>query len=318
VGVGVALALPWATGLASSAMRTEVARSNPAGSSAGILVEVPVMLGLFLVPLLPALWRRRPGEARSGGRWALVPVSLGMAGLAGSTVFALWFGTQVYPGDYFSNFGLGQLYIGGSKPAVLPLWLFLSLEVLTTFTFLVVFWRRRGLFAPPALGTEGAAVVLLATTQVLPMVLTGAVDRYHLAVAAPLVPLLAARISQAPRSSPRLEGGWALAALAVGVAFYAVAEQDRQAWREAVHRAAAVAYTRESPEHVYAGFDEMGDDWVVPELNRSGQPPGGLRNFALRLNDPRLELRFAAPGDPRPGAEYGSIAPGRVVIVAVR
>jgi hypothetical protein len=104
----------------------------------------------------------------------------------------------------------------------------------------------------------------------------------------------------------------------LGIGFYAIAEQDRQAWRQAVHTATLQAYGRASPDHVYAGFDEMGDTWLVPVLDRTGQPPAGIRNYALRLKDTRLELRFARRGDVQPGADYASVAPGRIVIVAAR
>ena len=156
-------------------------------------------------------------------------------------------------------------------------------------------------------------IVALALTQALPMILTGTVDRYHLAVAAPLVPFLAAAVSRTSPARPGPAHAWALAAIALGVAFYAVAEQDRQAWRAADHTAALSAYSSYDRADVYTGFDEEGDDWVVPELDRTGRPPSGIGGYALGLTRPRAALRFAGP-DAAGGTPYSSLAPGRIVL----
>src|SRR5207245_3161118 len=141
---------------------------------------------------------------------------------------------------------------------------------------------------------------------------TGTVDRYHLAVAAPLDPFLAAAASRASPAIPRFAPAWAVVMIALGVAFYGVAEQDRQAWREADHPAALSAYSHHAKADVYTGFDEEGDDWVVPTLDRTGRPPPGIGDYALRLARPRAALQFAGPRA-TDGIPYSSLAPGRIV-----
>jgi hypothetical protein len=316
VAAGLAIAFPYAAGFASSAMRPEHTQAEMIGSFAGTVVLVPVMLGLFLLPLLVGLLRRSPDEAVHRGRLEVIPVILAVAGIAAAATWTFHFGVMIYPGDYFSNGGLGQHFIQGLKPALIPLPIFFPLEALTaTTTVVLLFWRRR-LWHPAVLGAEATMLVALALTQVLPMLVTGAVDRYHLAVAAPLIPVLVAVIS---RSNPRGAATvWAAVFIITGVIFYAAAEQDYEAWRVAIHDAAVMAYRLDTPDHVDAGFDEMGDSWVVPTLDRTGRPPAGLKDFRLKLQTEHYQLRFAERGDPAEGVDYQSLAPGRIIVVRSR
>ena len=50
-----------------------------------------------------------------------------------------------------------------------------ALAVALSFVVLLLFWRRR-LWHPTVLGAEASMLVALALTQVLPMLVTGAVD----------------------------------------------------------------------------------------------------------------------------------------------
>jgi len=88
--------------------------------------------------------------------------------------------------------------------------------------------------------------------------------------------------------------------------------QDRAAQSD-LRNAIAAAKTYFTDGDVYTGFDEEGDDWVVPTLDRTGRPPPGIGGYALRLTRPRAALRFAGP-DAAGGTPYSSLAPGRIVL----
>jgi carbamoylphosphate synthase small subunit len=67
-------------------------------------------------------------------------------------------------------------------------------------------------------------------------------------------------------------------------------------------------------DQVDAGYEANAIYLVIPAVARTGQVPAGVDPSDLHLLHPSLVLTFAGPGDPRPGAAYQSLAPGRIVI----
>jgi hypothetical protein len=107
------------------------------------------------------------------------------------------------------------------------------------------------------------------------------------------------------------------------VALYAAGEQDYQAWQAARDEAARAAYALVQPALVDAGFEANAVYAEIPLYEAYGRllgpvPHRAPESPALQGPDqPCLRLAYAPRGDPRPGVDYGSLAPGRIVIEPV-
>jgi hypothetical protein len=310
-----ALGAPFALHLASNTM-TNVSTGRgtlhiAVAPLVGGAVELAPLLGLVFLPLAPALVLspRAPGRHRS----ELVAVGVGVAGLTAAAVFAFHFGTMIFPGNVFGNWGLGPLHLPGDKPPLIPLPIFLVLELLTCMSLAVLLLQRRADWSLPALSLNDRFLVLLALSHIAPMAVTAPLDRYYLPVFALLAPLLA-RMAQ-PRRAAKFAAAAALFLVGLGVAYYASGEQDYQAWQEARHKTADVAYRGADPLKVAAGYEEVGVRIVLPAYEASGRIVMDPVNFVPAKPD--VLLVFAPADDPRPGVRYQSLAPGKVVIVRV-
>jgi hypothetical protein len=324
-----ALAAPFLTGIASSTMSglgSGHGRLGPGLASvvATIVVAMP-MLGMFFLPMLPALWRRDPRESGRGAG-PVIAFSLAVVGVAGAAVFSILFEGDIWPGNVWGIWGLGPTHIGGQKPPLLPLPLYLALEAATVVSFALILGWRRGMWRPSLLGFEGAFLVALALAGMLPMPYTSPLDRYFIQVMAPLAPLLAMAAARgeavhavattgATARAARTRGA-VLALLGLGVAFYIVGEQDYQAWQGARDAAAKQAYQRIQPARVEAGYEAVATYAAVPDFLHTGQIT--IDPINLIPQNPIARLEFAGPDDPRPGASYSSLSPGRIVIECVK
>ena len=269
---------------------------------------LPATVGIVLLPLLPVLF----GPGARGRRWPPSPLTLGVAGVwVTVTVLA----THILPGNYLSVLGLGPPTIPGTKPelfdAVLPV-----LQGLGLVAFVLLIVRAPGDWAAALRRPEVLLLVVLAATQLLPMVQFITLDRYYLPVSALLLPVAA---SLAPVGRwPRPAAAWALGVLAAGVAMYTVGEQDYQAWQVARSAAAALAYALAPADRVASGYEVFGTDVTDPLYERTGAVPIHPASTSFSLTGPERPLYglfFAAPNDPRPGISYRSLAPGKVVVV---
>jgi hypothetical protein len=273
------------------------------------LVTLPIMLGLLLLPFVVALLFRDPSEARFAGRREMAPVAIAFFGLLGSVKFVL-LGSMILPGPFIGYWGLGQPTVPETttdvKRALFPGLLFIALQVLVTLGYLVLLvWRRR-LWNWRLLGA-GYLMVVVAATQFLPLLGYGASsDRFFLAVSLPLFPLLAVVASKAASQGPAR--AWALAVLAISVAVYAAGEQDYIAWQVARDRTAQLAYQQYAPSDVEAGFEENEVHVQLPSTDSGGRLPAEVSKR------PKVLVVFASPGDPRPGYEYRSLVPGKIVL----
>jgi hypothetical protein len=230
-------------------------------------------------------------------------------------VFTVQYGTMIFPGDTIGNWGLGQQHMEGHKPDLFPLPVFLGLELLVTVTFMVLLVGRRRLWNRASLGPAGVMLVALALSQLVPMLFTSSTDRYHLAVAAPLIPLLAAAASRVESPRVRQAGfAWAWFAIIAGVGWYVAGEYDYQAWQVARDAAAKQAFAQAPPLEVDAGYEAMATYVAIPAVERTGQIPSAMNPSNLKPLHPRLQLVFAGPDDTRPGVAYSSVAPGKIVI----
>lgn len=316
-----ALTGPFVLGISSSTMnglRSGNGRLGPGpGSMIATLIVAMPMLGMFFMPLAPALWRRPKGE-HGRGLLPTVAFALAVAGVAGSAGFAVLFQGDIWPGNVWGYWGLGPTHLGGSKPPLLPIPAYLFVEVLSVLSFVVILARRRGLWQPARLGFEGSFLVLLALGGLLPMPFTSPLDRYFIQAMAPLAPLLVLAAAKAEVAPPSLTA-WpriaTVAALLAGVVFYAAGQQDYVAWQQARDAAARLAYARLPAQRVEAGYEAVATYAAVPEYLRTGRLV--IDPIDLKPPDPVARLVFAPPGDPRPGAAYSSLSPGRVVIVCL-
>jgi hypothetical protein len=319
----VALATPFLTGIASATMNGLRSGNGRLGPGPGAMVATVVvampMLGMFFLPLLPALWRRDPGESGRGA-WAVLAFALAAVGVAGAAVFSVIFQGDIWPGNVWGIWGLGPTHIGGQKPPLLALPVYLALEALTVVAFVVLLAWRRGIWRPSLLGFEGTFLVLLALAGLLPMPFTSPLDRYFIQVMAPLAPVLAlaAARGEALRGAAGRPAGTRLAVLTLllaGVAFYTLGQQDYESWQGARDAAARQSYGRLQPGMVDAGYEAVATYAAVPDFLGTGRVT--IDPIDLRPKAPIARLVFAATDDPRPGVSYSSLSPGRIVIACV-
>ncbi|GEM_PF-3300773 len=319
LGTAAALVFPFVSAISSDQMTTILHNQGKQhltlGAAVGSVVELGPMLGLLLLPLVLGLRRRTEAERRAAGRWELIPLALAMAGLAAAVMFAAYFGNSIWPGNVWGFSGLGMLTIGGDKPAIFTLWAFVLLEVFCVIVFVVLLGWRSRLWTPRLLGWSGTFLVLLALAHLPPMALASPLDRYYIPVAAALAPFVAAQVSraEAPGHGATAARVWAIATLAAGLGFFVVGQQDYLAWQGARAQAQARAYAIAGAAGVDAGYEANGSDVAIPRYGQTGELVDPVH---LGLHPP-LGLRFAPPGDPRPGAGYSSLAPGKIVIVCL-
>jgi len=317
---GLAVLLLPLTGLATPAMGMRLDRlSHPGiGAVVGTIVAIGPMLGLLLLPVAPALAIAR-GDGPASSRWQLVPVGLAVIAVSAGLALALAFGTDIFPGGNFGLKGLGPIFLHGDKPSLLPLPLYLTLEAAVTAAYLIVLVRRRAMWSPASLDLAGVWLVAAATSQLLRIPANLPAAKYFLAMLAPLVPLVIARGTQSPATRARR---WPLAVtlaiMTAGVGFFAVGQQDHDAWEIAADAAARQAYERTPPLEVNAGYEANATYIGIPAFEASRHLPPGVDYLFVNPPHPKLELLFALADDPRPGVSYQSVAPGKIVIQTLR
>lgn len=317
--VGLGALLPAAVGIAPATQEHWLAGilNLEWGRLAPVTLVGP-LLGLFLLPFSVALLYRPATSGSVRIAW-VAPVGLAAIAFVAS---ALRFSStgSIFPGNVFTPEGFG-LTLGGIKPPVFPSLVFAlwTLGVLATIYVLLV--HRRALWVSRQLPVAQLFVVIAAVSQFAFLFLLHRqiYDRYFLPVVALLIPLVAAWASHTTR--PRLAAGWAMVVLAVGVGAYLVGEQDYAAWQSARDQVARAAYRLAPANDVNAGYEANGTYVVIPTYGSSGvmlenlavsDQPAGFGS--LGPAHPRIVLRFASPGDPRPGVNYQSLNPGRIVM----
>jgi hypothetical protein len=173
-----------------------------------------------------------------------------------------------------------------------------------------------------ALHTPAGVLLCLAAAQFLPLLLVDYLvfDRYYLPVAVPLLPLAAALATRS--ACPPVASLTAVSLGLLGLAMFAVGEQDLQAILVARDVVARQAYSQASPLDVQAGYESNAVYGEVPYYERTGivlsslSKAGSSRDFSTRGPEhPVLEVQFACSNDPRPGVSYRSVASGRLILV---
>ncbi len=315
-GVAVAAIFPAAARLSPPGLVTSIVGPTGAGHSLLPILFLPPMLGLCLLPFAAAL-TLAPGASRQ-------PVLFGVAAAASaavSTASLLLPGPRmIFPGNVWTRAGFAA-GLDGDKGVFFPDPVFVAIELaaLTTFTVLVVLRRRHWTLSN--LKARGAFLVALAGMQLLPLSLlrTHPFDRYYLAVAAPLVPLVAAWAGGVLWARPAR--AWAVLVMAGGLALYGAGQQDYEAWQAARDVAARLAYRTAAPAEVQAGYEANAVYAEIPYYEQTGQllapelaADGGFAAHGPAA--PRLRLLYGRPDDPRPGVDYRSLHSGRIVIAA--
>jgi hypothetical protein len=313
--------------LAAGVFRAEPLNSLGSGPASAAAAEVrqlanwtvfaPGVAGFMLLPFLPALVNR---ARRLGG---VHPVAAAAAALvaalaAGATVVF----TSPVAGDYLNRLGLGPtavsrccgtvLRLGHApfavdKPPLLAPWLLalIAASAVAGAVLLVYCLVHPAARAGFSLDERAVFLLVCALLQVLLLAQVGHYDRYFVASLLPLLPLLAAAASRWTRGMAALA---AVPILLVFVVLYAAGEQDYLAWQGARDTVARGLRAQVGNDAVDAGWESnMRYSWIP--AHEQG------RDFDV-VNVPiRFHLEFARPGDPRPGRDYSSVAPGRIVYV---
>jgi hypothetical protein len=310
--VGAALLMPGLAGLQTEQMRMNLAAvSHPSTEAiAAAVLYLPGMTGLALLALGGAL----PGRAGGGRPWRarwIVPV-------CAAVVVLVLLLTFILPGNYFTRAGLNPITVAGNKPQLYGV-LLPAMGILGLLCLCLLLARPGFAWAPVM--ADGGAVFLVAVgaLALLPLLNGDVFDRYYLAVVLPWLPV-AAVMTRGARWG-RLGPPWAIAALVGGVAVYAAGEQDYQAWQRARVQAERIAEQSFQARDVFSGFEPYGVGVVLPDYERTGRLTGitGSRTTTAEAPpNPRAALLITGPDDPRPGASYQSLAPGRVVVQCLR
>jgi hypothetical protein len=299
-----------------SLIRGETVRSlNPEFPFAATLV-LPWMIGLGLMPFGAALLLTSPEVRRLKNRvgWLI----LGLILLAGGVAILRY--RSLFPGNVFTRSALHYTLQAGSKPRIYPLWLFAGLQVAAALTAAGLVRRSRQ-WTLGTLQPAGIMLLVLAVSQWVPLLVVNysVFDRYYIPVFLPLLPVAALLASRCSRRTVAQVA--AIASLAIGLGVYVVGEQDYQAWMAARYQAAQLAYTMAPATEVDAGYEQNGVYVGLPYYERTGTILPGKSGYRIRdfsfvgPADPVLEVATVGPGDPRPGFDYRSLAPGRVIVV---
>jgi hypothetical protein len=214
----------------------------------------------------------------------------------------------IFMGNEFGARGMGAALLHGNKVSAFPGPTFLILVILTVTSYLVLFVVRGDHWTPGKLGQSGQILILNAALQFV-FIIGHATpfDRYYLAIILPLMPLVAAAAGPAGLAPAAI--AWAALATLGSLTLYIIGAQDYIAWQIARDRVAQLAYAQAPVDQVGAGFEEEAEHiWLPADEDPTGKLPRVL------VANPQLELVFAGPNDPRPGASYSSLGSGRIVI----
>ncbi|MDP9326257.1 MAG: hypothetical protein M3O87_06950, partial [Candidatus Dormibacteraeota bacterium] len=301
VGIVGALAFPFLSGMATPTQ--DQVRTGVRGTTIGIVVGAVTLFGPFLsllvLPVFVGLLKRPEDGDRGWDPIRLAMLVLGAAGIGSVLAWTFFFQAVIWPGNVFGVWGLGPIHLPGTKPPLVPVTAMLALEALSMVCLAVVLVWRRDLWSIRALGPDGVLLVVVALALIPPIWFTTPLDRYYLAVVAPLVPPLSAAASKLGRPARWRElaaRGWALVAMVAGVAYFVPAQSNYIAWQNAVDRAARASYTLVPPLHVQAGFEANGTYVATPSQMATGR--SAVEVFNVLVPDPYLALELAAPTDP--------------------
>jgi hypothetical protein len=283
-----------------------------------VLVALPGMIGLVAMPFIWSLISR-PVDGVVPKRDHRGPALFGLVLIQLAWAFASGF--DIFPGDLFGPRGLHLSLPPGPKPYVYPPALIVVVELIAIATAgALLIWRWPDL--RKALNTPAGVLLCLAAAQLLPILLVDYLvfDRYYLPVAAPLLPLAAALATRS--ACPPVASLTAVSLGLLGLAMFAVGEQDLQAILVARDAVARQAYSQASPLDVQAGYESNAVYGEVPYYERTGillsslSKAGPSGDFSTRGPEhPLLEVQFACSNDPRPGVSYRSVASGRLILV---
>jgi hypothetical protein len=274
-----------------------------------VLANFPAILGLTMLPMAAGLWGSSRGESERGYWWILPAAIAGLA-LAFAAVFTLGpAGRPAFVGNMIGITGFGPPLLGGSKVSPFPAAAFVVVVILAIACYLLILLIRRDLWVLSRLGERGQVLVALSALQLLFIMGHGQLfDRYYLAVILPLVPILA--VAAGATETVRLAATWGILLIIGSLAAYVIGIQDYVAWQVARHRAAQIAYAQAPVDQVEAGFEEDAENiWLPADADPTGTLPRHV------VADPKFELLFAGPDDPRAGVVYSSLgASGKIVI----
>ena len=221
--------------------------------------------------------------------------------------------TFVFPGNYLTPAGLGPITVVGAKtPLFGRVIAVVGVFALGVFVVLVAaaYAGRRRVMASPAV----VFLVVLAVTQALPILTFAIYDRYYLPVLAVLLPLLAALASRGGMRAA--EGVWPVLAMVTLGLVYVAGEQDYLAWQNARERLATAVYAAHPAGSFFPGYEPYAVHDILPRYELrgdSGGPAAGLPS-SDGPGDPAIVLLVTGRGDPRPGVDYESLVPGRIVV----
>ena len=280
---------------------------HPSASLAlALATYTPGLIGLLALPFGLALGRVALTGERDPRAVIVAAAAIGLCVIAFVSTF-------VFPGNYLTAAGLGPITVPGTKPPLFALVLApLKLAALAAFVALAVAVHRRR--DGPGRSSAAAFVVLLAATQAVPILTFAISDRYFLPVLVLLLPFLARTASSVRLRN--VDTVWAAVVLAAMVAVYAVGEQDYLSWQQARDQFARQVIAAAPSATFWPGYEPYAVFEVLPGFEAGRYR--GLTGANLPSSDgplnPRLVLLITDRSDARPGVNYSSLVPGRIVL----
>jgi hypothetical protein len=317
----LAAVIPIATGLGTPAQRSstflsEALTLRPAAQS---VLRFGPLFGLMTLPFLGAALAWRP-ERPMRPSW--IAICLGLAGVATVSI-SMSNSQSIFGGDLWSASGIDTDYaMPGSKPPLFGRW-FDILAVLAAACFVVLLIARSRIWSSSKERSAPWLLLLLSGSQLVLLLGVQSQDRYLAGAVIPLVPVLAGAASQSLRLR-RAAAIWSVGALLGFLVFFGIGEQDHMAWEDARADLARSLLSTTPGLQLQLGYDLNGSLVETPYFDQTGRlPPGAPQDHRIPWalfgpSAPRYSLCYASRGDPRPGRDYTSAAPGRIVVAQGR
>jgi hypothetical protein len=320
-GVTLAALVPFVTALGTPAQRSssllnEASTLQPAAQA---LLRYAPVLGLMALPFAAAVLAWRPV---SSTRPSWIAIVVGFAGVVTVASFVNN-PSAIFGGDLWTAAGIhSDRAMPGMKPPLFGGW-FEVIALLSAGCFVVLLIARSRIWSRGRENPAARLMMFLAGAQLALLFAVQSQDRYLAGAVLPLLPVLAGVATESPRFHTA-GVAWSILALLGFVAFFGVGQQDHLAWEDARTDLARSLLATTPGFQLQLGYNLNESLVAIPYFDQTGRlPPDAPQNVRIPWalvgpSAPRYTLCYASRGDPRPGRDYTSAAPGRIVVAQGR